>query len=222
MDVAISRRELDPATPYRFVGGDRSIDFVNTATWVGYGPDRFANYGRIVEWAEGSGAVSPQIASSLRALGEEYPAGAVRALGDAVRLRRLLERLFFHIAEHQSTREEITELNEKWLSASIVELALAATGNGRFELGWPRASRVLESPLWVVARSAATLLASSDVTRIRRCSGDDCGWYYVDRSRNGLRRWCEMETCGTHMKSRRRAERIAASKFNLHSSGDRS
>jgi hypothetical protein len=28
-----------------------------------------------------------------------------------------------------------------------------------------------------------------------------------DRSRNGLRRWCEMQTCGTLAKSRRRAER---------------
>ncbi|HEV2853834.1 MAG TPA: CGNR zinc finger domain-containing protein [Thermoanaerobaculia bacterium] len=35
----------------------------------------------------------------------------------------------------------------------------------------------------------------------------DCGWMYVDCSRNGLRRWCEMETCGTLEKSRRRRER---------------
>jgi predicted RNA-binding Zn ribbon-like protein len=76
-------------------------------------------------------------------------------------------------------------------------------------LGWPRAGHALESPLWSVAWSAARLLASDDAKRIRRCGGIDCGWYYVDRSRNGLRRWCEMETCGTLMKTRRRAERNA-------------
>jgi predicted RNA-binding Zn ribbon-like protein len=31
---------------------------------------------------------------------------------------------------------------------------------------------------------------------------------YVDRSRNGLRRWCQMETCGTREKSRRRYQRL--------------
>ena len=34
--------------------------------------------------------------------------------------------------------------------------------------------------------------------------GADCGWMFVDRSRNRLRRWCQMETCGTMEKTRRR------------------
>jgi predicted RNA-binding Zn ribbon-like protein len=67
----------------------------------------------------------------------------------------------------------------------------------------------LDSPLWPVVRSAAELLASSDVERLRVCAGDDCGWAYVDRSRNGLRRWCQMSTCGTAEKTRRRRQRLA-------------
>jgi predicted RNA-binding Zn ribbon-like protein len=42
------------------------------------------------------------------------------------------------------------------------------------------------------------------------CAAPDCGWVYVDRSRNGFRRWCQMETCGTEEKSRRRAARTRA------------
>jgi predicted RNA-binding Zn ribbon-like protein len=49
------------------------------------------------------------------------------------------------------------------------------------------------------------LLESEDAGRIRVCDGVDCGWMYLDRSRNGLRRWCEMGTCGTREKNRRRA-----------------
>jgi predicted RNA-binding Zn ribbon-like protein len=30
---------------------------------------------------------------------------------------------------------------------------------------------------------------------------------FVDRSRNGFRRWCQMATCGTEEKTRRRAAR---------------
>jgi predicted RNA-binding Zn ribbon-like protein len=56
-------------------------------------------------------------------------------------------------------------------------------------------------------RAAAALLSSDDTAKLRICGGPDCGWIYVDRSRNGLRRWCEMSVCGTREKSRRRSVR---------------
>lgn len=209
MGVAISFRQLDPVTPYRYVGGDQSVDFVNTAEWVEAGLDRFASYGRVLEWAEGALVVTRRTAVALRALSEEYPARAVRVLSDAAGFRSLLERLFYRMSQQRPTDAEITELNSHWLSISLAESAIVRNDRNSLELGWPRADMVLESPLWAVARAAATLVTSQDASRIRRCGGDDCGWYYVDRSRNGLRRWCEMETCGTKMKSRRRAERNA-------------
>jgi predicted RNA-binding Zn ribbon-like protein len=52
--------------------------------------------------------------------------------------------------------------------------------------------------------SAASLLQSDEIGNVRVCDGDDCGWMYVDRSRNGFRRWCQMRTCGTREKTRRR------------------
>ncbi len=211
MGVAISLRQMDPITPYRYVGGDRSVDFVNTANWVEGGIDRFSSYGRVLEWAEGAPVVSRSTAGALHVLSEEYPARAVRVLSDAVELRGLLERLLFRISQNRPADAEITELNDHWLSISLAESAIIRTDDDRLTLGWPRADAALESPLWAVARAATTLVTSDDVSRIRRCGGEGCGWYYVDRSRNGLRRWCEMETCGTRMKSRRRAERNSAS-----------
>jgi predicted RNA-binding Zn ribbon-like protein len=65
-----------------------------------------------------------------------------------------------------------------------------------------------------VARAASALL-QSEASRLRICGGSDCGWMYVDRSRNGLRRWCEMQTCGTVAKSRRRAARVVASRNEI-------
>ncbi len=208
----INSQPVPDHTAYRYIGGDWSIDFVNTAKWGPAGPDRFFSYTRVVEWADGAGAISRATGESLRSLTAEYPARSVRALAEAIDLRRLLERLFFHVLRRDSAYAEIAELNERWLTRSLAELAIVRDDTGAFELGWPRAPLALESPMWVVARAAAALLASSDVSKIRRCDGDDCGWYYVDRSRNGLRRWCEMESCGTAMKSRRRAERIAAAR----------
>ena len=205
---------FDPITPYRYVGGDPAIDFVNTVDWTerGLENDRFTSYSRLLEWAEGAGVTAPDELDALRkaAARDEYAAGGV--VRDAVELRDLLERTYSRLVRGKRIPDELGALNQGWLRRATSELALvdrASAAGGSFTLGWPRAANALESPLWSVAWSAARLLASGDAGRIRRCGGIDCGWFYVDRSRNGLRRWCQMETCGTIMKSRRRAERNA-------------
>ena len=211
MRVAISDQQPDPVTPYRYVGGDPSIDFVDTADWIVGGLDRFCSYDRVVEWAEGAGVLQLPAADSLRAAAWADPAAADRTLADAIELRGLLEQLFYDIATGDGAEAEIAMLNRRWLAEYLPPHAVVRSGDGAsFSLSWPNASRALESPLWSVAWSAAQLITSPDVSRIKRCGGLRCGWYYVDRSRNGLRRWCAMETCGTEMKSLRRAARTAA------------
>lgn len=210
---------FDPATPFKYVGGDVAIDFVDTVDWTerGLENDRFASYERLLEWAEGAGVVrAPELEGLRRAAArDEY--AAEQAVRDAAALRDLLERTFSRLVRGKRIDEEIAELNGAWLRRALAELALLRREEGDrtdrdgspFVIAWPRAAVSLDSPLWSAAWSAARLLASADVSRIRRCGGIDCGWYYVDRSRNGRRRWCQMETCGTLMKTHRRAQRNA-------------
>jgi predicted RNA-binding Zn ribbon-like protein len=54
-----------------------------------------------------------------------------------------------------------------------------------------------------VAWSAARLLTSAEVARVRTCANEDWGWLFVDRSRRGNRRWCDMGECGSRDKARR-------------------
>jgi len=65
----------------------------------------------------------------------------------------------------------------------------------------------LTSLLWPVARAATALLTSSDLARVRECADDACGWLFLDHSRNGSRRWCDMADCGNRAKARRYRER---------------
>ncbi len=216
----VGQAPLHPVTPFTYVGGDPSIDFVNTTDWTARGRelDQLTNYSRLLEWADGVGGegsggdgtrlLEAEVLDQLRVRAETRKREAERVREDAVQLRGTLERLYFHIAAGaRGTRKEVAKLNDVWLGRALAQLAVVDPGDGSFELGWEHAGRSLEAPLWSVAWAAAKLLASPDVSRIRRCGGINCGWYYVDRSRNGLRRWCQMETCGTRMKSRRRAER---------------
>ena len=62
----------------------------------------------------------------------------------------------------------------------------------------------LERVVWPVARSAADLLTSDLLSRVRRCEDDrGCGYLFIDTSRNRSRRWCSMESCGNRAKARR-------------------
>jgi predicted RNA-binding Zn ribbon-like protein len=59
------------------------------------------------------------------------------------------------------------------------------------------------------------LLRTGELTRLRQCPPDEggCGWLFLDRSRNGSRRWCRMADCGTEVKSRRLTERRRAARY---------
>lgn len=204
-----------PDLPFKYVGGDPSVDLVNTVDWAARGlvDERLVDYARLTRWAEGAGLVSARAAQRLRRQGAARPAEAEAAWEEAQALRAALQRLYSEIAAGRRPGAALDEFN-RLLARAVQQLRVVPRlgGHGRGEgrlagWGWQDAEERLESVLWPVAWAAATLLTSDAAGKIRVCGSVDCGWMYVDRSRNGLRRWCQMESCGTREKSRRRAER---------------
>jgi hypothetical protein len=58
-------------------------------------------------------------------------------------------------------------------------------------------------PRLIVSRVVVELLRSSsnpEWKRVKACPGPGCRWVFVDRSRNGSRRWCQMSECGNRAK----------------------
>ena len=45
---------------------------------------------------------------------------------------------------------------------------------------------------------------------IRQCPGDHCGWFFLDSTKRGNRRWCSMSECGQEAKTAQRRARSAA------------
>ena len=200
--------------PFKYVGGDPAIDLVNTVDWTSRGPeqDRLASYDRLVEWAQGAEIVSPRAATALRSRARAHPKAAALAYKAALRTRDVLWQLFGALARNESPNEPLRDFNGL-LEKALVHLRVTPVRQKRgvgssLELSWDELGESLESLLWPVLWSAASLLASDESEQIRICGSLDCGWMYVDRSRNGLRRWCQMETCGTREKTRRRYQRV--------------
>jgi predicted RNA-binding Zn ribbon-like protein len=185
---------------FDYIGGDLAADLVNTGDWTdgSLRDDQLTDYSRLLEWAEGAGAITAGTARALSDVARERPRDAAAALDAARRLRAAIHDVFAAVVAGRPP--ELAELN----AALALALGRRRLGSGARWV-WVGAERELASPLWPVVLAAATLLTSEDAGKLRICAGDDCGWMFVDRSRNGLRRWCQMATCGTAEKSRRRA-----------------
>jgi predicted RNA-binding Zn ribbon-like protein len=54
------------------------------------------------------------------------------------------------------------------------------------------------------------LFEDEDLDRLRQCDDDACGWLFLDRSKNGSRRWCSSADCGNRARARRHYQRRAA------------
>jgi predicted RNA-binding Zn ribbon-like protein len=181
---------------FEYISGDMAADLVNAG-------GQLSDYGQLLEWAHGAGAVAASTAESLERVARARPAAAAAALHTAHRVRDIVHDVYAAVVAGRAP--DLTALNAE-LSRVLPRRQLEGS-----RWVWRDGERELESPIWPVVLAAADLLTSPDAARLRICAKPDCGWMFVDRSRNGFRRWCSMADCGTREKSRRRAAKQSAS-----------
>lgn len=205
--------------PYKLIGGSLCLDFVNTVSGrVASGrrvggrdyadqvlDERLGSWDALVGWASRTKAVDRAHAGRLRARGSASPARAARMLDRAVQLRASLYRIFKAVAERWTPPADDTERLDREIAALRGD-EVFVWKDGRPERVW-RGDDELAYPLWRVVRSAEDLLLSARLDRVRQCPGDNCGWLFLDTSRGGRRRWCDMADCGNLAKVRRHRQR---------------
>lgn len=176
------------------VAGHLALDFANTVDDP-LGParhDHIASHDDLVRWSVRTGALSSGQAAALTESLE-----VVRA---AHALRDVLNDVFGAV---------VTGAAPPWdaLRPHVAEAVAHSRLDDARQLCWSHATAP-RAMLWPVAYAAERLLTGPDVHRVKRCAG--CPWLFLDRSRNGSRRWCAMNDCGTHEKIRKYVARRAA------------
>jgi predicted RNA-binding Zn ribbon-like protein len=166
-------------------------------------------YEDLLEWARQATILTPGEAAALGDEAKRRPKPAANALGHAIALREAIYALFSaRAAGLPAGAGDLRTLNRA-IGRAMAHSGLVPSG-GRFDWGWPETSPDLDRVSWWVARSAAELLTSTDLTLVRECAGYDCGRLFMDTTKNRSRRWCDMSACGNRAKGRRHYERRRA------------
>lgn len=185
-------------TPHRFTGGVLALDTTNTVVLrvdAARTFDRFDDAREISRFAEA--------ATGFRAVelgGRRLAASNPIAIRDTViAIRETTDRLFRSVAETGALASDD-------LQPMLAACSAGLTGQGeRFAPGTFGAGAEPLAFEAALAVSALSLLSAERVRKIRICA--NCGWLFLDQSRNASRLWCDMAVCGNRQKARRHYRR---------------
>jgi predicted RNA-binding Zn ribbon-like protein len=161
---------------HRFSGGKLALDFANTVVCR---DDSKRRRDRLANAAD----ISSFMAAALRFRADEVKAAASAPEADFEPLIALRERVNSYFQPGAAESREAADR----LGALLTELGGAISGGDA------------AGPRHQIALSAFNLLTGGKGERIGKCP--NCGWLFLDMSRNGSRIWCDMAVCGNRRKA---------------------
>ena len=194
---------------FLFLGNEAVLDFLNTRpVQDGKPTELLPDFAAVLRWFEAADLLDSEQAAHLKRQWE----GTSEAQKAMEVMKELRERWREEILAWEGGRairsQSLDELNQLMgMHPMLTRLARSRTAYSTklwFEVREPAD---LLAPL---AYSAATLLATGDRKRVRKCA--NCVLHFHDTSKKGTRRWCSMLLCGNRLKvaayaARRRKER---------------
>lgn len=187
------------------LGNHPVLDFTNTSSGRGgaHWLDHLQQPSHLAVWAVHAGLLP-----SGQALPDLTAADLVRA----VRLREALYRTLVQLSRRvDPDPDDVTAIvteHGRCLSVAVLRATGGAGQGPACGWGWPDGG--VAAILGPLVKAALPLLTDLPPERLRCCPGQDCGWLFLDTTRNGRRRWCDMAVCGNRAKAgRHRATRKA-------------
>jgi predicted RNA-binding Zn ribbon-like protein len=201
MDSMVTRSE--PGYRWDFCGGHLAIDFTNTVGGRGGArQEHFNRWADVVGWAEARGVVSRARAAALRRAAARRPAAARAALASALGLREAIYDVLAAVSGGRVPPAAALARLNRAVAATFSRARLAPRGR-HLRLTTAADGHEEASILDPVVHAAVELVTSAAIAHVRTCADPDCAWLFLDATRNGARRWCDMKVCGNRAKVRR-------------------
>ena len=188
-------------------GGHPVLDFTNTVDWRGTARehDWLGDFSDLLAWCHRTGFLPDPLLETLACHAELHPNQAASALKLARTLREAIFELLHASIESRAPRLQDMELFNRHLRRAMSQITLhPGTAQGdAFSLELAPGANPLDAVLFRILRQAADLLTCFDPARLKICCNPECGWLFLDTTRNASRRWCDMAACGNRAKARR-------------------
>ena len=207
----------------KLIGGRLCLDFVNAVggrkgnqsgkrlrqDFGQIRADKLTEFLDLVMWSQHAGILTDKEARHLLREAKSRPTDAKSVFERGLRLREAIYRILKSlISGWKVEARDLDILNEELtIAQSHDRLVFTA---GQVTWGWDGAQDALDRMLWLITQSAAELLTADELSKVRECGGEDCGWLFLDTSRNHSRQWCDMQDCGNLAKVRRFRSRLRA------------
>lgn len=204
MQNALGKSSSQDWNQLQLIGGCLCLDFINTVDRQAddYCDDYLNTYTDLVVWGQYAHILNDQEAKHLLELATQESELARQIHSESITFREVCYRAFSAVAVKNAATEQDLYLFNEFLSRTLACLQVTPVEQG-FSWSWRESSDSLHLILWHVVRSAADLLTSNELHRVRICAAEDCNWIFLDTSRNRARRWCDMESCGNRAKAHR-------------------
>ena len=188
-------------------GGQPCLDLANTEAYRGtqHEADLLHSYEMLVAWCLAAGVLLPTEAGPLLSAAQTAPDAAATHLARVRELRRAVHVVMQSVAQGTEPPEAALAAFNAFLAECQVHGQIERN-NGDFEIRF-RPEDDMALPIWRLTDSAARLLLSPDREHVRECPGHECGWLFLDTTKNHSRRWCDSADCGNRARVRAYANR---------------
>ena len=189
------------------IAGHPALDFVNTVEGRGTGTELnyLPDYRSLLSWSVRAGLIPASSGRALARAAAKHPSAARQEWARAMALKECLNRIVRSVAESESPPPRVAAEFNALLTQALANRRLEFSPGKAIDWTWsPRKApaAALETIIWEIVLSAATLLADGARTKlIKICANGPCDWVFLDTSRSGHRRWCRMAVCGNALSS---------------------
>jgi predicted RNA-binding Zn ribbon-like protein len=191
------------AVPVESVDADRVLAFINTLSGrpTAAPVEKLDSYEALVAWAREQHLIPTAAAERLLTESKKHPHHAATVLSRAIEFREALNDLAGAIDSGRAPNAAVLKTIGECLASAYANARLVPHDGA---LQWVASGEdALDRILWEIGRAAGRLVVSPRLARVRACAADDCGWWFVDDTKNRSRRWCDMKICGNREKLRR-------------------
>ncbi|MDR0125750.1 MULTISPECIES: CGNR zinc finger domain-containing protein [Bacillus] len=176
---------------YKAVGGDLSLDFINTANnrYNQFYQELFMDTSALVNWSKES---------------THFIDLKIKGSGISIEEIRLLRDTMFNILNSIHHKEDVSRediiLFNKWLYEAHRGIDICQNDEEKVSVKHLDGQGVFII-LYPIVRSFYHLLKSNQT--IKQCSSTNCDWFFIDKTKNQNKQWCSMQLCGNREKARK-------------------